>query len=113
LKQGANADLVAEAIRADPLFLGEETQVFPVESLASLEQEGRGVVLDRRGSSQRLGHQHFVLEGRFDEVAVTAEVMLAAARALPDLDPGVYSLADIPLNALWGEQAEKVEQQWW
>ncbi|MBH0198915.1 MAG: diaminopimelate dehydrogenase [Nitrospira sp.] len=112
LEQGANADRVAEAIRADPLFLGEETQVFPVESLASLEQEARGVVLDRRSSSQRLGRQHFVLEGRFDEVVVTAEVMLAAARALPDLDPGAYSLADIPLSTLWGERADKAEREW-
>jgi diaminopimelate dehydrogenase len=112
LKQGANADQVAQAIRADPLFLGEETRVFPVESLASLEQEGRGVVLDRRGSSERLGRRHFVLEGRFDEVAMTAEVMLAAARALPDLDPGAYSLADVPLSALWGERADKAEREW-
>ena len=112
LEQGANADLVAQAIRADPLFLGEETQVFPLESLTSLEQEGRGVVVDRRGSSQRLGRRHFVLEGRFDEVVVTAEVMLAAARVLPDLDPGAYSLADIPLSALWGELADKAEREW-
>jgi diaminopimelate dehydrogenase len=112
LEKGANADLVAQAIRADPLFLGEETQVFPLESLASLEQEGRGVVLDRRGSSQRLGRQHFVLEGRFDEAVATAEVMLAAARALPDLDPGAYSLTDVSLNALWGKRADKAEQEW-
>lgn len=112
LEQGANANLVAQAIRADPLFLGEETQVFPLESLTSLEQEGRGVVVDRRGSSQRLGRRHFVLEGRLDEVVVTAEVMLAAARVLPDLDPGAYSLADIPLSALWGELADKAEREW-
>ena len=112
LEKGVNADLVAQAIRADPLFLGEETEIFPLENLASLEQEGRGVVLDRRGSSQRLGRRHFVLEGRFDEAVVTAEVMLAAARALPDLDPGAYSLADIPLSALWGEQADKAEREW-
>ena len=112
LEKGANADLVAQAIRADPLFLGEETQVFPLESLALLEQGGRGVVLDRRGSLQRLGRQHFLLKGRFDEAVVTAEVMLAAARALPDLDPGAYSLADIPLSALWGELADKAEREW-
>lgn len=112
LEEGANAELVARAIRADPLFLGEDTQVFPMESLASLEQEGRGVVLDRRSSSQRLGRQHFMLEGRFDETVVTAEVMLAAARALPDLDPGAYSLAELPLSALWGERADKAEREW-
>lgn len=112
LEKGANADLVAQAIRADPLFPGEETQVFPLESLASLEQEGRGVVLDRRSSSQRLGRQHFVLEGRFEEAVATAEVMLAAARALPDLEPGAYSLADVPLSTLWGERADKAEREW-
>lgn len=112
LEKGANADVVAQAIRADPLFLGEETQVFPTESLASLEQEGRGVVLDRRSSSQRLGRHHFVLEGRFDEVVMTAEVMLAAARALPDLDAGAYSLVDVPLSTLWGERAGKAEREW-
>lgn len=112
LEKGANADRVTEAIRADPLFLGEETQVFPVESLTSLEQEGRGVVLDRRSSSQRPGRQHLLLEGRFDEAVVTAEVMLAAARALPDLDPGAYSLSDVPLSALWGERADNAEREW-
>lgn len=35
-------------------------------SLASLEQEGRGAVLDRRSSPQRPGRQHFMLEERFD-----------------------------------------------
>jgi diaminopimelate dehydrogenase len=112
LQQGANADQVAEAIRADPLFLGDDTQVFPVENVASLEQEGRGVVLDRRGSAGRLGHQHFVLEGRFDEAVMTAQVMLAAARALPDLEAGAYSLMDLPLRLLWGERTEKAERDW-
>ena len=112
LEEGARVDRVAEAIRADPLFLGEETQVFPVESLATLEQEGRGVVLDRRGSSERLSRPRFVLEGRFDEAAMTAEIMLAAVRALPDLEPGAYSLFDIPLTALWGERSRQAEQEW-
>ena len=112
LEQGAHVDRVAEAIRADPLFLEEETQVFPMENLASLEQEGRGVVLDRRGAPGRLGHQHFVLEGRFDEAVLTAQVMLAAARALSSLEPGAYSLADVPLSALWGEQARKAVRDW-
>jgi diaminopimelate dehydrogenase len=112
LEQGANADRVAEAIRADPLFLGEDTQVFPVESLATLEQGERGVVLDRRGPSGRLGHHHFLLEARIDESVLTAQVMLAAARALSGLDPGAYTLSDIPLDALWGEQAGRAERDW-
>ncbi|WP_455246114.1 hypothetical protein [Petrachloros mirabilis] len=112
LERGANPDGVGQAIRADPLFLGEDTQVFPVESLASLTQEGRGVVLDRKGDPGPLGHAHFVVEGRFDESVMTAQVMVAAARALPHLEPGAYSLADIPLGGLWGERAAKAELDW-
>lgn len=112
LEQGANPDRVAEAIRADPLFLGEETQVFPVESLSSLEGEGRGVVLDRRGPPGRLGHHHFLIEARFDESVLTAQVMLAAARSLPQLEPGAYALTDIPLSAMWGERVDKAEREW-
>lgn len=112
LEKGADADTITQAIRADPLFLGEDTQVFPVESLAQLEQEGRGVVLDRRGSPGRFGHQHLLLEARFDEAVLTGQVMLAAARALPQLEPGAYVLTEIPLSAMWGERAEKAHRDW-
>ncbi|MEK7761387.1 MAG: diaminopimelate dehydrogenase [Nitrospirota bacterium] len=112
LEKGADADRIAQAIRADPLFLGEDTQVFPMESLAELEQEGRGVVLDRRGPPGRLGHQHLLLEARFDETVLTAQVMLAAARALPQLKPGAYLLTEIPLSAMWGEKAERTHRDW-
>ena len=112
LEKGADADRITQAIRADPLFLGEDTQVFPVESIAELEQEGRGVVLDRRGPPGRFGHHHLLLEARFDEAVLTAQVMLAAARALPSLEPGASMLWDLPLRALWGEQATKAERDW-
>ncbi|MEK7236734.1 MAG: diaminopimelate dehydrogenase, partial [Nitrospirota bacterium] len=80
LEQGVDAGRVIDAIRADPLFLDDETQVFPVENIAALEQEGRGVLLERRGTPGRLGHQQFLLEARFDESLLTAHMMLAAAR---------------------------------
>jgi len=112
LEQGADADWITQAVRADPLFLREDTQVFPVESLAELEQEGRGVVLDRRGPPGRLGHHHLLLEARLDDTVLTAQVMLAAARALPQLEPGAYLLTEVPLRAMWGEKAEKAHWDW-
>ncbi len=112
LEGGTDADRITQAIRGDPLFLGEDTQVFPVESLAELEQEGRGVVLDRRGPPGRLRHHHLLLEARFDDAVMTAQVMVAAARALPQLDPGAYFLTEIPLSAMWGEKAEKAHRDW-
>lgn len=112
LEKGIDADRVAAAIRADPLFLGEETLVFPVESVAALEQEGRGIVLERRSAPGRSGYQRFLLEARFDEALLTARMMLAAARALRGLEPGAYSLLDLPMTAYWGEQAHNAERTW-
>ena len=112
LEQGVDAGRVIDAIRADPLFLDDETQVFPVENIAALEQEGRGVLLERRGVPGRLGHQQFLLEARFDESLLTAHMMLVAARALPQLKPGAHSLLDLQLSALWGDQHGKAEREW-
>ena len=112
LEQGVDADRVSDAIRADPLFLGDETLVFPVDSIAVLEQEGRGVLLERRGAPGRLAHQQFLLEARFDESLLTSHMMVAAARALPQLKPGAYSLLDLPLSSLWGEQHKQAEREW-
>jgi len=112
LEKGADPDKITQAIRTDPLFLGADTQVFPVESLAELEEEGRGVVLDRRGPPGRFGHQHLLLEARLDDTVLTAQVMLAAARALPQLEAGAYVLPEVPLTAMWGERAEKAQRDW-
>lgn len=112
LAPGAEAQQVAEAIRSDPLFLDEETFVFPVESVAALEEEDHGVVLERRGSVGQTGHQQFLLEARFRLPTLAAQVMLAAARALPGLGPGAHSLFDVPLAALWGELRDQVETTW-
>lgn len=112
LEKRADTDRITQAIRADPLFLAEDTQVFPVDSLAELEEEGRGVVLDRRGPPGRFGHQHLLLEARCDDSVLTAQVMLAAARALPQLKPGSYTLPQVPLSALWGEQEAQAQREW-
>jgi diaminopimelate dehydrogenase len=42
LQSDADPEQVAATIRADPLFLDEETLVLPVESAAALEAEGHG-----------------------------------------------------------------------
>jgi diaminopimelate dehydrogenase len=100
LERGADFTRLTEVIQSDPLFLDEETLVLPVNSVAALEDEGHGVVLERLGTSAGKAHQRFLLEGRFDFIAVTAQVMIAAARALPTLKPGAHAFADLPPAAL-------------
>ncbi|MFI5399012.1 MAG: diaminopimelate dehydrogenase [Candidatus Binatia bacterium] len=82
----------------------------PVADVAALEQEGHGVVLEWLGTSGATAHQRFLLEARFDMTALTAQVMLAAARALPTLRPGTHSLFQVPLAALWGDLATEMEK---
>lgn len=101
LETGADASVAAEAVKSDPLFMDEETLVIPVASLAELEHEGHGIVLERLGLSAGDAHQRFLLEGRFDLPSVTAQVMIAAVRALPLLSPGAHRLSDIPPRLLW------------
>lgn len=112
LEPSADAGMVERAIVSDPLFLGEQTLVFPVESVAQLEEANRGILLERRASRGEANHPSFLLEARYDEVEVAARMMLAAARALPTLQPGAYSLLDLPPAALWGERRSAAEKEW-
>ena len=100
LESDADPEKVAATIRADPLFLDEETLVLPVESAAALEAEGHGITLERHGTSGGLGHQRFLVEARFDAHGAAAQVMVGAARALVGSRPGVRTLLEVPLAAL-------------
>lgn len=94
LERGTELAQVQEAIAADPLFAGEVTQVFQVAHLSELEDEdGHGVVLDRRGSATHGPHQSLLLEARFDPIAFSARVMLDGARKLPALRRGAHRYA--------------------
>ena len=56
LSRPAAALSASAALRADPLFLDSETVVVPVESVAALEEEGHGVVLERWGEAGGVAH---------------------------------------------------------
>lgn len=110
LEPGADFERVSAALRADPLFLDEETLVLPIESVAALEDERNGVVVERWGAAAGVGHQRLLFEARFDAVALTAQVMLAAARALPLLPPGAHTLLDVPASMLFGAVSEAASE---
>ncbi|ODU06128.1 MAG: diaminopimelate dehydrogenase [Thiobacillus sp. SCN 63-1177] len=112
LEPSADAADVEKALVNDPLFRDEETLVFPVPSIATLEATDHGVVLERRAAAGEAGHASFLLEARYDEAGLAARMMLAAARALPSLQPGAHSLLDLPPGALWGEQRPAAEKEW-
>ena len=91
LAPGAPLDAVQAAIAADPLFAGEQIQVFAVDSIAAMEALGQGLLLERRGSGGPGPHPSLLLEGRFDATQLAARAMLDAARRVPRLAIGGHA----------------------
>jgi len=85
LAPDAKLEAVRAAVSSDPAFAGEQTQVFAVDSIAALEAQGHGLLLERR-----CGHAALLFEARFDPVLFAARAMLDAAQRLPTLAVGGY-----------------------
>ena len=90
LNQDADIAAVTQAIKADPLFVDAEVQVFALPDLAALEAAGSGIVLERRATATTGRHESLLLEARFDAAIFAARVMLDAARDLGQLVPGAH-----------------------
>lgn len=112
LEPDAEPDAVIEAIRNDPLYEDAETVVVPVADVAMLEEQGHGVLLERRGTAAAVAHQLLLLEGRYDDAALAATVMVAASRTLEGFDHGARSLFELPPGALWGDLQAAARSQW-
>lgn len=112
LDAGADFERVAAMVRSDPLFLSEETLVFPVDRISALEEEGNGMLLERHGTAGGTHHQHLLFEGRFDRTALAAQIMVSASRALPNQRPGAWSLFGLPMDALTADIDQHFESQW-
>lgn len=112
LEEDAELEQVEQAIRGDPLYLDEETLVIPVDSVAILEEEGHGVLLERRGSAGCTAHQLLLLEARYSEPALAAAVMIAAARTLQTHARRAHSLFELPPGTLWGMLHEQARKEW-
>ena len=112
LEKGVELEQVEQAICSDPLYLNEETLVIPVDSVATLEEEGHGLLMERRGVAGCSAHQLLLLETRHSESALAAAVMIATARMLSSHGKGAYSLFELPLGTLWGSLKEEARKEW-
>lgn len=107
LEQGAEFDRVAEAIKADPCFRVDATTVIPVHRVERLIDTGHGVMMERKGVSGKTHNQRFRYEMRVNNPALTAQIMVAAARAGLRQKPGCYTMLEIPvIDYLYGERDE-------
>lgn len=97
LEPGVDFRELQSLIKEDAYFKNDETHVYQVESVKALQDVGHGVVIERRGTSGKTGNQSLSWEMRINNPALTAQVMVAAARASVKQKPGSYTLLEIPL----------------
>ncbi|HHW11634.1 MAG TPA: diaminopimelate dehydrogenase [Firmicutes bacterium] len=105
----ADPEVVEQAIKQDPYFVHDETVVTFVPEVQGLIDMGHGVLLERKGASGRTHNQLLKFEMRINNPALTAQVMVAAARAGLKQQPGCYTMIEIPvIDYLYGEREELI-----
>ena len=88
---------VAKSIKEDPYFASDETYVMAVESVDALKDVGHGVHMVRKGVSGKTHSQRFEFDMAINNPALTAQILVACARATFRLDPGCYTMIEIPV----------------
>lgn len=88
---------IEKQIKVDPYFASDETYVFQVDSVDSLNDMGHGVNMKRKGVSGTTHNQLFEFNMLINNPALTAQVLVGAARATQRLAPGCYTMIEIPV----------------
>lgn len=100
---GADPAAIREKMAADPYFAHDPLEVrfvaTPAE-LAAVADNSHGVLMERVGASGLTSNQRLSFDMRIDNPALTAQILVSAARATARLQPGAYTLIDIPPVAL-------------
>lgn len=110
LEEGAEFPTVERAIKADDYFINDQTVVIAVASIDALKDMGHGVVMERKGASGRTHNQLFEFRMKINNPALTAQIMVSCARAATRLQPGAYTMPEIPpMDLLQGEREALVK----
>ncbi len=109
LLPGADINEVAAAVKADPYFASDETHVFEVPSVDAVRDMGHGVNMTRKGTSGRTPSQRLEFNMAINNPALTAQILVGAARAAMRQQPGCYTMIEIPVvDLLPGSREENV-----
>ena len=111
LEDGANFKEVEQNIKNDAYFINDETHVKQVDSVDNLKDMGHGVNLVRKGVSGKTQNQLFEFNMRINNPALTAQILVACARAATRLQPGAYTMIEIPvIDLLYGEKEDLIHR---
>jgi diaminopimelate dehydrogenase len=111
LEEGYNYDEVAGKIKADPYFKYDETHIIKVDNVDNLLDMGHGVNMVRKGVSGVTQNQLFEFNMKINNPALTAQIMIACARASMKTNPGAYTMIEIPvIDMLYGNKEDLIRR---
>ena len=111
VKEGYDFEKVAAAIKADDYFVHDETRVMQVECVDDLIDRGHGVNLIRKGVSGKTQNQRMEFNMQINNPALTAQVLVAVARASLKRQPGAYTLLELPvIDLLYGDKESLIRK---
>ena len=96
LEPGADFEKVKKAILEDTYFSHDSVRVFQVSDVAPLVDMGHAIQIHRKGGASGVDNQLLNFDTTFHNPASTAQVMIAVARAVMRLQPGAYTMLEIP-----------------
>ncbi|MDR1715997.1 MAG: diaminopimelate dehydrogenase [Prevotella sp.] len=102
---------VAAAIKADDYFAHDETHVMQVDCVDDLKDMGHGVNMVRKGVSGTTQNQLFDFNMRINNPALTAQVLVASARAAMKQKPGAYTMIEVPvIDYIFGDKESLIKR---
>ena len=111
VEQGSTYEEAKEQILADDYFCHDETHVIAVDDINQLKDMGHGVHMIRKGVSGGTHNQILEFNMTINNPALTAQMMIASARAATRQNPGCYTLIEIPVvDYVQGEREDLVRK---
>lgn len=111
IENGYSFEEIANAIKTDDYFIHDETHVKQVDCVDNLLDMGHGVNLTRKGVSGKTQNQLFEFNMKINNPALTAQILVCAARASKVQLPGCYTLIEIPvIDLLPGDRENWIKQ---
>ena len=111
VKDGYDFKQVAAAIKADDYFAHDETHVMQVECVDNLLDMGHGVNLVRKGVSGKTQNQLVEFDMKINNPALTAQILVAVARASFKQQPGAYTMIELPvIDMICGEREDLIKR---
>jgi len=111
LEDGYKFEEVAKAIKTDDYFAHDETHVMQVECVDNLKDMGHGVNMIRKGVSGETQNQLLDFNMRINNPALTAQVLVASARATMKQRPGAYTMIEVPIiDYIYGDKEALIKK---